>query len=320
MDSTVSRFDVTVAPAEIRTLASGLQFPEGPVALADGSVVVTEIAGCALIVVAPDGSVRRIADLPGGPNGAAIGPDGALYVCNNGGSFSFEERSGLLVFGVVAPPTYTQGSIDRVDLTTGVVTSLYTSCDGRPLRGPNDIVFDDTGGFWFTDHGVRTERQGDFTGVFYARPDGSSIEEKIFPLSNPNGIALSPDGRRLYVAESPVARIWYWDLLGPGELAPNADGDYHPGRLLYGAPGFVFFDSMAVDSEGWVCQATLIEGSILRISPDGAEVEVRRLPDPFITNICFGGPGDRTAFVTCSGTGTLIAFDWPVPGLRLAFP
>jgi gluconolactonase len=204
----------------VRVIAAGLEFSEGPIALADGSVLVTEIAAGTLAKVSLDGSIERIAQLGGGPNGAAIGPDGAVHVCNNGGSFSFHRQDGLLVFGLVAPPTYSGGRIDRVDLATGDVCTVYRACGDRPLRGPNDLVFDETGGFWFTDHGIRTERSSDRAGVFYARPDGPSITEKIFPLDSPNGIGLSPDGSR-YVAETQVGRIWYWDLDGPGKIATN---------------------------------------------------------------------------------------------------
>lgn len=232
----VSSVRVKSPTAEVRTVVSGLQFPEGPIALEDGSLLVTEIAAGTLARISPEGTVDRVADLGGGPNGAALGPDGAVYVCNNGGSFSFHREGDLLMFGMVAPATYRGGSIDRVDLGTGQVTQLYESCDHRPLRGPNDIVFDETGSFWFTDHGIRTERSSDRTAVYYATPDGTSIREMIFPLDSPNGIALSPDGTKLYVAETQVGRIWWFLLDGPGKLATDADGAYHRGRLLYGAP------------------------------------------------------------------------------------
>lgn len=310
---------VSSPTADVRVVATGLSFPEGPIAMSDGSFLVTEIAAGTLARVSADGRVERIAELGGGPNGAAIGPDGAAYVCNNGGSFSFHQQNDILVFGLVAPPGYSGGSIDRVDLTTGEVAKLYTACGEQPLRGPNDIVFDETGGFWFTDHGIRTERASDRTAVYYAQPDGSHIEEAIFPLDSPNGIALSPDGGRLYVAETQVGRIWSFDLDGPGKVAADASGDYHPGRLLYGASGYTLFDSMAVDGAGWVCQATLVDGGVVQIAPDGGTVETLKLSDPMTTNICFGGPEPNTAFITCSGTGQLVAVDWPRPGGRLAF-
>ena len=70
---------------KIREIASGLRFPEGPIAMADGSVVLVEIARGTLSRVTPAGKVEVIAELGGGPNGAALGPDGKVYVCNNGG-------------------------------------------------------------------------------------------------------------------------------------------------------------------------------------------------------------------------------------------
>ena len=127
-----------------RILAHGLRFPEGPVAMADGSVILVEIARGTVTRVVPDGTTSVVATTGGGPNGAAIGPDGALYVCNNGG-FAWRTVAGLLCPGQ-QPPDYEGGRIERVDLKTGAVRVLYERCDGLPLRGPNDIVFDTNGG------------------------------------------------------------------------------------------------------------------------------------------------------------------------------
>jgi gluconolactonase len=93
-------------------------------------------------------------------------------------------------------------------------------------------------------------------------------------------------------------------------------------RLLAASPGGQLqrFDSMAVDAFGNVHVATLIHGGITIVSPDGSRHHHVPLPDRYVTNLCFGGPGLRTAFVTLSGGGRLIAIDdWPTPGLRLAF-
>ena len=68
-------------------------FPEGPVFMPDGSVIVVEIAGQRLTRVAPDGTKTTIAEMGGGPNGAAMGPDGKIYVCNNGASTGTRIRS-----------------------------------------------------------------------------------------------------------------------------------------------------------------------------------------------------------------------------------
>ena len=302
---------------KIRELASGLRFPEGPVWLPDGSVIVVEIAAGRVTRVGPDGRKEVVAEPGGGPNGAALGPDGRLYVTNNGGSFTWHEVGGLLVPGPT-PPEHRGGRIERIDLGSGAVEVLYDGCDGRPLRGPNDLVFDGHGGFWFTDHGTTHERTRDRTGVFYAKADGSQIREAIFPLDSPNGIGLSPQGDRLYVAETHTGRVWAWSVLRPGEVASAPGFGPAGGTLLAGLPGFQLLDSLAVDGEGFVCVATLVNGGITAISPDGARVEHVPLPDPLVTNVCFGGPELRTAFCTLSGTGRLVSMAWPRTGLRLA--
>ena len=300
---------------ELRTLATGLAFPEGPIALDDGGVLLVEIARGTLTKVTAEGKVDVVAELGGGPNGAAFGPEGAVYVCNNGGCLSWDEMMGLTLPGAL-PSSWTGGSIQRVDVATGEVTTLYTESSGRPLRAPNDLVFDAYGGFWFTDHGVRAERTSDRTGVHYAKADGSSCEEVVFPLDAPNGVGLSPDGATLYAAETHTGRVYSWPVSGPGRIEATTPVG-HGGHLLAGLPGMQLLDSLAIDGEGWVCVGTLVNGGITAISPDGAKVDHIPLPDPLVTNVCFGGPDLRTAYATLSGTGQLVALDWPRKGLQL---
>jgi gluconolactonase len=301
---------------QITEMTKGLEFPEGPIATPDGSVVVVEIKRGTLTRVAPDGTQKLIAETGGGPNGAALGPDGRVYVCNNGG-FEWHEVGGLTLPGN-QPADYGGGSIQRVDLESGSVETVYTECDGVPLKGPNDIVFDRSGGFWFTDHGKTRERDRDRTGVFWAKPDGSEIREVIFPLDAPNGIGLSPDETRLYVAETHTGRVWAFELEAPGVV--KGDPASPLGRtLLAGLEGFQLLDSLAVDAEGNVCVATIVNGGITVIAPGGGVVEHVPMPDPLTTNVCFGGEGLRTAYVTLSGTGRLVSLPWPRPGLRLNF-
>ena len=298
---------------EITEIASGLRFPEGPIAMDDGSVIVVEIARGTLSRVAVDGSVSVIAELAGGPNGAAIGPDEYCYVCNNGG-FEWHESSTGLLFPGNQPDDYSGGRIERVNLETGQVDVLYTDCGGEPLKGPNDIVFDASGGFWFTDHGKNRPRDKDRTGVFYARADGSSIKEAIFPMEAPNGIGLSPDEKTLYVAETPTGRLWAYTLASPGEVDVSA----RP-VMMAQLPDYHMFDSLAVDADGNVCVATLITGGISVHSPDGANVRLVPMPDVLTTNICFGGADLKTAFITLSTTGKLVSCAWETAGLPLNF-
>ena len=306
---------------KIRELASGLLFPEGPIAMADGSVVLVEIGRGTLTRVTPNGRVEVVADLGGGPNGAAIGPDGAVYVCNNGG-FQFGTEADGTYRPVMQAHDYSGGRIERVDLATGRFERVFDTVDGVGLRGPNDIVFDADGGFYFTDLGKVREREMDRGAVYYAPADGAPPVTVARPVLTPNGIGLSPDGRTLYVAETEGARLWAWDIQQAGRVSRLAWPSPHGGRLVVAAPGghYQRFDSLAVDAFGSICVATLIHGGITVVSPDGSHCSHVPLPDLMTTNICFGGTGRRTAYVTLSGTGRLVAIDdWPVPGLELNF-
>ena len=288
----------------------------------DGSVLAVEVRGGALSRCAPDGSVTVVANLNpagfGGANGAAIGPDGAAYITNNGG-FYWSERNGIeiptnFVTGGNLPPTYEGGWINRVDLATGESQILYRDCDGHRFTGPNDIVFDAQGGFWFTDLGKSHERTIDKGGVYYAQPDGSKVERKIWPLWTPNGVGLSPDDSTLYVAESMTGRLWAFDLSSPGVIAPAERG--HGGRCLANTLGH--FDSLAVEDGGNIVVAAISDGLCV-ITPDGSDLHYVAMPDPMTTNVCFGGPDRRTAFVTLSGSGQVLEVEWPRAGLALNY-
>ena len=295
---------------QITEITTGLQFPEGPIAMPDGSIIVVEIQRGTVSRVSPEGSIEVIATPGGGPNGAAIGPDGACYICNNGG-FEWHERNSL-VFPGDQPNDYSGGRIERVDLSSGEVNVLYTECNGNPLQGPNDIVFDRQGGFWFTDHGKNRPRDKDRTGVYYATIDGQHIREVIFPMEAPNGIGLSPAEDQLYVAETPTGRLWSFDISEPGVI----DGAR---RMLAQIPDYHMFDSLAVDAEGNICVATLITGGITVHSPDGERAQLIEMPDILTTNICFGGEDLKTAYITLSSTGSLVSIPWHCAGLPLNF-
>lgn len=289
--------------------------------MADGSVAVCEIARGAISRISATGEVTTIAVTGGGPNGMALGPDGALYICNNGGMRWPQAQPGVWLRPLHGTPAdYTGGSIQRVDPHTGEVRTLYTHCGHTRLCGPNDLVFDNSGGFYFTDFGKTRERDRDIGCVYYARPDGSYITEVVERILNPNGIGISPDQRTLYVAETETSRLWSFEIAGSGVLA-RAEGSPapHGGALVCGLGGYQRFDSLAIEATGNICVATLVTGQITVISPHGEVLRQVAMPDPQTTNICFGGPDLRTAWITQSFTGTLIRMPWPAPGLALNF-
>src|SRR6478736_3808105 len=265
---------------EITEIASGFEFPEGPVWMPDGTVLCVELKRRTVDRVHPDGRIETIATPGGSPNGLAIGPDGAGYVCNSGG-WDFVDVMGMTVTSTVQPADYSGGRIERVDLDTGEVRVLYTECDGHPLMGPNDLVFDADGGMWFTDHGKIRARDRDEGGVYYAAPDGSSIREVIGPLAHHGALLAGLPGMQLL------------DSLGV-----DGGGYVVVGTLINGG-----LTVIAPDADG-----------------DGITgVEHIPIPDILVTNVCFGGENLQTAFATCSGTGKLVSMPWPRPGLELNF-
>ncbi|WP_011583079.1 MULTISPECIES: SMP-30/gluconolactonase/LRE family protein [Chelativorans] len=317
LTSSVLRADQYSGDPALRRVADGLRFPEGPVVLSDSTLFVVEIAGGTVLSFDPNGRRTVVAEVEGGPNGLAFGPDGALYLCNNGGVAWRQEDGYRRPAG--QPPDYKGGRIQRIVPDTGEVSLLYDSCDGHPLRSPNDLVFDRFGGFYFTDMGKARARDRDHGGVYYATPDGRSIIEVAYGFLTPNGIGLSPDDSELYVAETETARLWAFEILSPGKVRKEPFPSPTGARLVAGLPGFRRFDSLAVDRDGNICVAAQFPGSIVAFRPDGTLVREVAMGDPFTTNICFGGADSAVAYVTRSSLGDVVATDWHTGGLRPHF-
>lgn len=272
-------------------LASDLAFPEGPVSLPDGTVLVGEEGRGRVTRVATDGSKTVIAETGGSPNGLALGPDGGIYVCNNGG----------LAFTVVAEvwtptglaPDHDGGWIQRIELSTGAVEVVADMASGRRLGAPNDLVFDGMGHCWFTDI-VRGA-------VFVLNPMNGDIREAIGGLELPNGIGLSPDGARLYVSETYT-----------GKLLTALVADCVP-AVLWSSHDSHGLDSMAVDGAGNICVASLGGASGISVVTPGGELDrLVKVPDhdEYVTNICFATDGTERAYITSSSLGRLYATHW----------
>ena len=281
-------------------VAEGLAFPEGPVVMADGSVIVVELAG-GRITRCWNGRTETLCEIGGGPNGAAIGPDGALYVCNSGGL-------DLVKLQNARGPGH-EGRLERVDLETGKVERLYESCDGIALEAPNDIVFDAEGRIWFTDLGKTHDGIRTASGLFSALPDGSSVTAIHRHAVSYNGVGLSPDGQHIYVADTHQARLWRYDRKVEAQRP----------TWVASAPGPVGFDSLAMTAAGNICVATLYDGGISTITPDGMVSKFAIAGKPYVTNIAFGGADMRDAYVTLSTTGRLVKTRWDEPGLELNY-
>ena len=301
---------------DVKVIAEGLAFPEGPVVLPGGDVLVVEVLGGRLTRIAPDGRKTVVAHTGGGPNGAAMGPDGRCFICNNGGMGP--SASAELLIPTEAPIDTPPGSVQAVDLATGQVETIFAHSAEAPFWGPNDLVFDDAGGLWFTDYGRDRGRIRQRGAVYYAKGDGSALTEAIFPLESPNGIGLLPDGATLYVAETHSGHMWRFRLSSPGVI-DRLQGHFPNGGTIIGRAGAgKFLDSLAVDSAGTICCASPGRGEILAFPPEGGDPVSVGMPDFLPTNIAFGGQDLRTAYITLGSSGRLVAIEWPRPGLRLS--
>ena len=311
---------------ELEIMAEGVGFPEGPVACEDGSVIFGELRSGQIIRVRPDGTRQIVATVKGAAPGLAIGPDGALYCCNNGG-FAWSDASPA---PIAVHPDYQSGSIERIDLATGKMERLYDSCDGVKLAGPNDIVFDRHGGFWFSDLGVNIGTAELHGGIYYALPDGSSIR-RIYYGQGVNGIGISPDGKTVYAGVSFAHTMLAFDAdpatqHDPGTMLMSghvhAEQGHGPagGRLVASFPGRHIPDSLAIEADGTIAQALVFAAEgIARVNPLTGAYQMVHVPDFLTTNIAFGGPDMQTAYITMSATSRIGRMRWPAPGLRLPY-
>jgi gluconolactonase len=309
-------------PLELTVLATNLGFPEGPVIADDGADYVVDIDAGRIVRVL-DGTTTTVATPGGGPNGMALETPTSAIVANNGG-FRWTEVGGRrtpidLSTHSNEPDGFAGGWIERVDLISGDIEVLHRQCEGRSLRGPNDLVIDEIGGVWFTDHGKGRRESVDRGGLYYVAPDYSTVREMAFPLLGPNGVGLSPDGKRVYVSETHTGRLWAWDLSDPGVIdpAPAVVGVRHGGVCLAATP--CSFDSLAVEADGRIAIGAIAHGIVV-ITPDGREIDEYPIPGDITTNIAFGGPDQRRAIITLSGSGRLVETRWPRAGLVLTVP
>lgn len=302
---------------EIHCLTMGLEFPESPIAYPDGSVVVSEMAAGRITRLQPDGSAELLADVGGGPNGVGLLPDGRLVVCQNGGStfgigwWPYDLPGCAQLFRPVGPagdPVVPQLQIVDPDGAVTTLATEFTARGGRstPLVRPSDISVDREGGFYVTDGGTTQGRSRTMTGLLYGTADGR-LEEVVYPLEMPNGVALSPDGNRVYVAETRTRRVWEFELSGPGRIAGGRGLATVPsgGPLNIGGA-----DGLCVAGDGTILVATLGVGGVTAFSPSGELLGALRLDDPMTTNLTLGND-ERTLFLTLASTGRLMAItDW----------
>ncbi|MEB4212152.1 SMP-30/gluconolactonase/LRE family protein [Mycobacterium sp. 94-17] len=298
-----------------RLLAEGLAFPESPVPCDDGSVMVSEIAAGRITRVGSDGTTRTIAHTGGGPNGVARLAEDRLVVCQNGGSrfgigpWPYDLEGCVQLFRPVGPPRHPIPPAVQVVDHDGSVSTLATqfttrSGEAAPLVRPSDVCVDGHGGFYLTDAGTVRGRSRSVTGLLYGTT-GGGLREIVYPLEMPNGVALSPDGAVLYVAETRTRRIWEFELIAPGVVGRAKGLATVPsgGPLNVGGA-----DGVCVDGDGRVLVATLGTGGVTVFSATGEPLGAIPADDPLTTNVALSTDGE-TMLMTLASSGRLVAVD-----------
>lgn len=291
-------------------VAEGLKFPEGPIAMKDGSLIFVEIERQTVSRLTPDGKVEVVAEVPGGPNGLGIGPDGALWIANNGGRFTFQIRGGLNSPGAPPPGFTAAGKVQRLDLKTGKLATVHESVEGKPIVAADDLVFDRHGGMWVADIAVKPgEGQ-----ILYSPAPGKPLVVARSGLSGPNGIGVSPDGKLLHVSMG--TNLYAFDIDGPGKLSTRTYPDNGLQAPLWQNS---IADSLKLQADGKVCVCSLLRpGGVSVIARDG-QTDFLGFPDRWVCNLAFGGKDMKDAWIMLSGLGKIAKVRWPAAGQTPAF-
>jgi len=259
-------------------------FIEGPSFDRDGNLYIVDIPWGRVFRVSPRGAFDLVAEYDGEPNGLKIHKDGRIFIA--------DYKNGIML----------------LDPATGAVTPHCDRYRVEGLKGVNDLVFAMNGDMYFTDQGLTGLH--DPTGrVYRLRPDGH-LDQLIDTGPSPNGIVLDPSEKWLYVAMTRANQVWRMPLLPDG-------GTTKVGAFvtLSGGSGP---DGMAMDEACNLVVCHAGGGQVWVFSPLGEPLyRVKSCRGLFTTNVAYGGPGNKTLFITESDTGTILKAELPVAGERM---
>jgi gluconolactonase len=275
-------------------------FLEGPAVDAEGNVFFSDIAGNRIMKMDPMGKLSVWRADSGRTNGNCFDAKGRLVSCEGG-----EQGVG-------------RRRIVRTDMKTGAVTILTSEYENKRYNSPNDVCVDSKGRIWFTDpfYGPdRSKLEMDVEGVY--RLEATSKGVKVArvleqpDIQRPNGIAITPDDKTLYVIDSHPKpggnrKIWAFDVADDGSLSKQ--------RLVYDFGKGRGGDGMKLDMDGnlWVAAGISVKRGpgetldnppgVYVISPKGKLLQTIPIPENLITNLAFGGPERKTLYVTAGKT------------------
>jgi gluconolactonase len=257
-----------IGPAgEIVKLHTGFKFTEGPAVDATGNVYFSDIPNNRIHKVDTEGKLSTFLEDTQGANGLMFDNKGRLVACQG--------KAGKLI---------------AVDVATKQITVLADKFDGKPFKGPNDLVIDRANGVYFTDLPEKS--------VLYVAPDGK-VTRLMDDLPRPNGVLLSPDEKTLIVLPSGQAEVMAYPIEAPGKIGkgrvfckmiPNPETPDRPGG-----------DGLTVDVKGNVYLTRPAMKTIMVVDPEGQILGVIPFPEA-PANCCFGGKDMKTLYVTAQGS------------------
>lgn len=257
--------------AEIKTVATGFKFTEGPAADGKGNLYFTDIPNNRINILDASGNVSTFLEPSGHCNGLMVGASGTIFACSM------------------------DGSLISIDPESKEVTQLATEYGEKRFNAPNDLVLDRQGGIYFTDPRYRAPKewpQGK-EAVYYRAADGTVTRLEKLEHIAPNGIILSPDEKTLYVIPSMESSMYAYPVLGPGKLGPGKvfcevkqkeDSDGNQGG-----------DGLTIDTNGNLYITTALGLQVF--SPSGTALGIIEFPQ-HPANVTFGGPEGKTLYVT----------------------
>jgi gluconolactonase len=260
-------------------------FLEGPVFDGDGNLYLTDIPWGRIFRIDPQGAWSLVAEYDGEPNGMKFLDAGTLLVT--------DYKNGLV----------------RIDVAGGRVEPFLPRRNSERFKGVNDLAFGADGALYFTDHGQYGLH--DTTGRLHRLGRDGRLDTLLDNVPSPNGVALSPDGKVLYLAVTRGNCVWRVPLLPDGSVSKVSQ--------FFTSHGPSGPDGLAVDATGRLLVANPGLGYVWVLNGRAEPVEVLRGPaGASITNLAFGGPDRRTLYVTDSTHGQVLRAEMDAPGLPIA--
>jgi len=260
-------------------------FIEGPSFDRAGNLYVTDIPYGRVLKITPDKQWSVVTEYDGWPNGLKIHKDGRFFIADH--------RYGIM----------------QLDPANGQVTPVLDHVRREGLKGTNDLIFASNGDLYFTDQG-QTGMQDPSGRVYRLRPD-SQVDLLISNVPSPNGLALSPNQQVLYVAATRANQIWRMPLHPDGTTSKV-------GAYIQLSGGSAGPDGIASDATGGLAVAHCGLGSVWIFNKLGEPLyRLRSCAGLSTTNIAYGGPENKTLFITESDTGSVLMAQVPEAGLGM---